>query len=69
MDTQLTAYNMRTQQYEPFDGNWRDCIPQIPPALGMFDLLVEIGDSEVEAARRVLEASLGKSATAKKEGE
>ena len=60
---QFLWYNFRTGQYdardEPPDGDeWRDYISQIPAAQSMFGIYVEMGDTPIDAAIKVLPATI-----------
>ena len=58
-------YNYRTDEYECIEtpSDFTDYIPQSPSAQALYRLYIDaIGDNPLEAARKVLEASIERSA-------
>ena len=56
---ELQWVNQRTGEWESFNGNWKDYLPQYPEAFAIFDIHIRMGKTPQEAALDVMQTYLG----------
>ena len=69
MSITIVWFNFRTGQYDYLDNaptDFHDYIPQIPAALGYYEISLELGKTPIEACKATLEIITKKSEEARK---
>jgi hypothetical protein len=70
----ISWWNYKEGKFLDFDGappveTLKDYMPQLPPAFCMYDCLVQLGNSEMNALKEVLLACVGGKQSNKKEND